>query len=80
MVCLYFKHVVQIVGKRYTKYGIQCHVIILCHYSNFSDDTSYEQANKYCHGWWMSLSIGQNSTFACQSLAINIVMNDWNLD
>ena len=33
---------------------------ILCHYDNFLDDNSYEQVNKYCHGWWMSPSIGPN--------------------
>jgi len=25
----------------------------LCHYGNFSDDTSYEEVNKYYHGWWI---------------------------
>jgi hypothetical protein len=42
MFVTYFKHAVEIVGKHYTKYGIQCHVVILCHYGNFSNDTSYE--------------------------------------
>ena len=32
---------------------------ILCHHGNFLDDASYEKMNKYCHGWWMSSSIGQ---------------------
>ena len=41
----------------HTKYGIECR------YGNFSDDTSYEWIYKYCHGWWMSSSIGQNPTF-----------------
>ena len=44
---------------------------ISCHYGNFSDDTFYEQVNKYCHGWWTSSSIGQNPTFSfCQQLVM----------
>jgi hypothetical protein len=30
---------------------------------NFFHGTSYEQASEYCHGWWVSSSIGQNPTF-----------------
>lgn len=44
---------------------------ILSHYSNFSDDNSYEKVNTYCHGWWTSPSIGQNLTFSCQQLVMN---------
>ena len=43
---------------------------ILCHYGNFSDDTSHQQVNKHCHGWWMSSFTGQNPTFSCQQLVM----------
>ena len=33
---------------------------ILRHYDNVWEDTSYEQVNKYCHGWSMSSSEGRN--------------------
>jgi hypothetical protein len=45
-------------------------------YANFSDDTSHEYVNKYCHVWWISSFIGQNPTFTCQQL----VMKCWHLD
>ena len=35
---------------RYTRYDIWSSYSILCHFGNFSDDTSYEYVNKYCHG------------------------------
>ena len=37
------------------------------------NDTSYEQVNKYCHAWWMSPSIGQQSTFSYQQLCDEIL-------
>ena len=33
----------------------------------------YELVNKYCHWWWMSSYVGQNPTFSCQQLVINIL-------
>jgi hypothetical protein len=35
---------------RYAKYDSLVSHGILCHYGNFSDGTSYEEVNKYCHG------------------------------
>ena len=43
---------------------------ISCHWGNFTEDTSYEQVSKHCHGWWMSLGFGQNTTFSCQQLVM----------
>ena len=39
---------------------------ILSHYGNFSNDTSYE----YCHGRWLSSSIGPNPTFSKQQFVM----------
>ena len=46
----------------------------LCHFDKFSDDTSYEQVNKYGHGWW------RKNEFQVVNMWSNIVMDDWNLD
>ena len=46
----------------------------------FSDDTSSEQVNKYCHGWWMSSCIGQTLPSLVNNLWWKIVMDDSNLD
>ena len=42
----------------------------LCHCGNFSNDTSYDKVNEYCHGWWMSSSIGHDPTFTWQQLVM----------
>ena len=42
----------------------------MCHYGNFSNDTSYEHMSKFCHGWRMRSSIGQNHGFSCQQLVM----------
>ena len=52
-------------SKRYTKYDNSCRMVYNATMIMFRMTLVMNVLNKYCHGWWMSSSIGQNPTFSC---------------